>query len=144
MIKCQSFGFDLLLIIIVIAFFSELMYYSFINGNSADYFFQRSIENHELLRAALMRNNSLAYLDCYLSFNNIGCLNAFNESIRDSLDSYLGDGREYLLRICGIDFFSNESNKCFSRALPYYLNLTEIGCEAYFSIYDESEVIDCA
>jgi hypothetical protein len=143
MIKCQSFGFDLLLIMVAIAFFSQLMYYSFMD-NSSNYFLQRSIENHELLRAALMRNNSLAYLDCYVSFNNLGCLAAFNESIAHSLESYLGSNRNYLLRICGLDYFSNESHKCFSKALPYYLNITDIGCEAYFSIYDESEVIDCA
>ena len=53
MIKCQSFGFDLLLIIIVIAFFSQFTYYSFIRDDSPNYFLQRGIENHELLRAVL-------------------------------------------------------------------------------------------
>ena len=71
-------------------------------------------------------------------------LDAFNESVTDSLNSYLGKDRDYLLRICGLDFYSNESHKCFGKALPYYLNSLEISCGAYFSIYDESEVVDCA
>ncbi|MDD4352985.1 MAG: hypothetical protein PHN56_00865 [Candidatus Nanoarchaeia archaeon] len=139
--KAQTFGFDLLIIIIGIIFFSQLIYTSFFNFPK-DYFFQRNIENHELLRAFLMQNNSLAYLNCYESITDNDCLKAFNDSVKASLSNYL-DNREYLLEICGLRYYSNESfNSCFIKAIPYYLNLTLTNgnCEVYFSIYTNKEV----
>jgi len=143
--KCQSFGFDLLMIIIGVVFFSELIYSSFFNF-PADYFLQRNIENHELLRAAFMQNNSLAYFDCFLAFNSNECLKAFNDSIEYSINSYL-KGRHYLLSFCGLKYSSDESmDNCFKKAIPYYINISlpSGNCEAYFSIYNDLEVNDCA
>jgi len=137
--KSQTFGFDLLMIIIGVVFFSELIYTSFFNF-PADYFFQRNIENHELLRSALMFNNSLSYLDCALSFNSSGCRIAFNNSVEYALKSYLEE-RKYLLSVCGI--YNNDIEGLrFKKAIPYFLNLTLSNgyCEIYFSIYSNKEV----
>jgi hypothetical protein len=140
--KTQTFGFDVLMIIIGVAFFSQLIYASFFNF-SPDYFLQRNIENHELLRAILMQNNSLAYFDCFLAFQSNECLDFFNESIKNSLSSYLGN-RDYLISFCGLKYSGNESdNLCFKKAIPYYLNLSLSygnGCEVYFSIYNKNEL----
>ncbi|MFA5333777.1 MAG: hypothetical protein WC376_04750 [Candidatus Nanoarchaeia archaeon] len=143
--KAQSFGFDLLMIILGLTFFSELIYTSFFDFPK-DYFFQRNIENNELLRAVFMQNNSLAYFDCFLAFSSNDCLKSFNESIKASLSSYLGN-RKYLLSFCGLKYSNADSeNFCFTKAIPYYLNISlpNGDCEVYFSIYNEGEVIDCA
>ncbi|MDD5054620.1 MAG: hypothetical protein PHT91_01010 [Candidatus Nanoarchaeia archaeon] len=137
--KSQTFGFDLLIIVVGVIFFSQLIYASFLDFPD-DYFLQRSIENHELLRAAFSKDNSLSYLDCALSFDSFECRQAFNNSIEDSLNSYLM-GRNYLLSVCGVyDNFENRLN--FTKAIPYFLNLSLPGgdCAVYFSIYYEGEV----
>jgi hypothetical protein len=145
MIKCQSFGFDLLMIIIAVIFFSVLIYTSFFDFPK-DYFLQRNIENNELLLAVLMHNNSLAYFNCFLAFSSNECLASFNSSIKDSFSSYLGN-RTYILNFCGLRYSNVENtNLCFKKAIPYYLNISlpNGDCEVYFSIYTDEEVIDCA
>lgn len=132
------------MIIIGIVLFSELI---IINSGRiyGDYFFQRNIENHELLRAALERNNSLAYFDCFLTYSSVDCLKAFNDSIKESFENYL-PGKNYELDFCGLRYSSNSGEKCFKKAAPYYINISLPGksCEVYFSIYLDSEVINCA
>lgn len=143
--KCQSFGFDLLMIIIAIIFFSQMIFTTFFNFPK-DYFFERNIENHELLRAVLMQNNSLAYFDCFMAFSSNDCLKAFNDSIEASLNAYLVN-RNYVLNFCGLKYSNKDyDNLCFTKAIPYYLNISlpNSNCEIYFSIYTDGEVIDCA
>lgn len=140
--KSQSFGFDLLVIIISVILFSQVAVFS-LQDFPKDYFFQRNIENNELLKSALMKDNSLALLDCHLMFNDDLCLDAFNESITSSLKEYLGS-RNYLLQIGDLEFARNESHKCFKKAIPLHLELElpSGNVSAFFSIYLDSEVID--
>jgi hypothetical protein len=81
-----------------------------------------------------------------LAFSSLDCLTAFNESIKESLGSYVGN-MKYLLSFCGLKYSNDESETfCFTKAMPYYLNISFPNgeCEIYFSIYNEGEVIDCA
>lgn len=145
MSKAQSFGFDLLMVIIIIILFGELLLIQELNTKPS-LLMQRKVENAQLLNLLLVYNNSLSFIDSFLCNNNTGSLQEFNDSVEHVLNNYVNN-REYLLAVNNLVYSSEGVNSvCLKQASPAKLNITSncgTNLNFEFSIYTQGEKEPC-
>lgn len=136
--KAQSFGYDLLFILISLIIFGEIFYIRDIHIN--DNLLSKGIENEQVIYLALSFNNSLFYFNDYICNGDLNSFLEFNNTIENFFKTYL-QNRNYIFMINGIKY--GETNICLNNARPVFYTLNST-CETIinvaFNIYTNNEV----
>ncbi len=142
--KGQSFGIDLLIIVVGIIVMGELLLVTATKPQSGIYL--QRVENQQLLYTVMNYNNSILYLNTYLCTGNEGALAKFNKSVEYVMDMYRGP-REYLFVVNGLNYSSEGLDRvCLKEASPaiYEINLTCNGkASATLVLYMRGDRSEC-
>ncbi len=125
--KSQSFGIDILIIIIGIIVMGELLLVTATKPESGIYL--QRVENQQLLYTLMNYNNSILYFDTYLCSGNKDALAKFNKSVEYVINMYRGP-REYLFIVNGLNYSSEGLDRvCLKEASPA-ISKIKLSCNA--------------